>query len=423
MRPKVAVIYDAYSTRTNTVFDHVNALGEMTSVQVYFIRQEKLTSKAIENMQGVILHYSCRIAFPRSLGKDFVDVLAEFNGPKFIFIQDEYDNTEISRTMIEYISPKIVFTCVPKSHTEIIYPASRFPMVEFIQVLTGFAPDPKEFDRYYVVYEQRPIDIGYRGRSLGFQYGRLGQEKEQIGKNVQQDPLFATLNLDISSKDSDRIYGENWKIFLSNCKAALGTDSGSNLFDFYGDLKILAGSCKSFVEFESKLPVGVYEFDFMGQISPRIFEAAAARVVNILYPGNFSGLLIPWVHYLPLTRDHSNSQEIIDALFDKKMAIQISDNAYEALISKGAFSKSSFANFVEAKISKYIDFSESKGPLHRVLESNVQIRLDIRNQNFRYSNTLISIWHFLPFPEMRRKTIHFLNRFYGVFRSNRNLRK
>ena len=422
MKPKIAVIYDAHSTMTNTVREHVNAFADVTTLDTYFLRKENIKASVVEGMDGLVLHYSCRLAFPETLGKNLIKILESFPGPTYVFIQDEYDNTEMTRTLLDRIVPQIVFTCVPEAHIEQIYPQARFPSTEFVNVLTGFAPSPEYYDHFEMPYASRTIDIGYRGRTLGYQYGVLGQEKAQIGVNVLQDSRFSTLSLDISLKDSDRIYGDAWNSFLSNCKAVLGTESGSNLFDFSGQLKSLANSCSSFKEFQSKLPIGINEFDFMGQISPRIFEAAALHVVNILYPGSYSGLLIPWVHYIPLERDHSNAEQVINFLRDEPEVTRICDRAFEDLIESERYSRKAFAEFLERMIAPSLFENNPNRSLHRNLEDDVQIQLafpDILFARWGSSDKLVSFWSSLPFPRFRRKIYWVVSRIYQALFSER----
>ena len=421
MKPKIAVIYDAHSTMTNTVREHVNAFSDVTTLDTYLLRKENIKASVVQGMDGLVLHYSCRLAFPETLGKHLINILERFPGPIYVFIQDEYDNTEMTRTALDRIAPQIVFTCVPEAHIEQIYPQARFPSTDFVNVLTGFAPSPEDFDQFGMPYANRTIDIGYRGRTLGYQYGVLGQEKAQIGVNVLQDSRFSTLSLDISLKDSDRIYGDAWNSFLSNCKAVLGTESGSNLFDFSGQLKSLANSCSSFKEFQSKLPIGINEFDFMGQISPRIFEAAALHVANILYPGSYSGLLTPWVHFIPLERDHSNAEQVINFLSEEPAVARICDNAYADLIQRGTYSKRAFTDFLQHKISPSISKSNLQISLHHNLEREVKIQsafLDVWESKWRDSKRLISFWHSLPF-QFRIEIYRRINQIYQAYISRR----
>ena len=49
-------------------------------------------------------------------------------------------------------------------------------------------------------------------------------------------------------------------------------------------------------------------------ITPRSFEAISMKTVQVMYPGEYSGILEAWKHYLPMERDFSNANEICDLL-------------------------------------------------------------------------------------------------------------
>ena len=64
------------------------------------------------------------------------------------------------------------------------------------------------------------------------------------------------------------------------------------------------------------------------QISPRAFEAAATRTLMILYEGQYSNILEPWRHYVPLKKDHSNFGDVVSTLRDLNKAAEIITRAY-----------------------------------------------------------------------------------------------
>jgi hypothetical protein len=66
----------------------------------------------------------------------------------------------------------------------------------------------------------------------------------------------------------------------------------------------------------------------MAQISPRCFEAAAMKTLMVLYPGEYSGRLMPFRHYIPLQKDHSNMQEVVEILHNPARAQSIIEAAY-----------------------------------------------------------------------------------------------
>src|SRR5690606_11640045 len=139
---------------------------------------------------------------------------------------------------------------------------------------------------------------------------------------------------DISYREEDRLYGNAWIKFLSRCKAVLGVESGASVFDFTGDIQ------RNVERHLARDPTATFETlrdlyfrDAEGkislaQISPRSFESAALRTLMILYDGEYSGILVPWRHYVPLRKDHSNMDEVVAALRDPVRCREIVDCAY-----------------------------------------------------------------------------------------------
>jgi hypothetical protein len=420
MQAKIAIYYDAYATVTTSVYEHVSALGGLPDVDIFFLAKHKFKKSDLNFFDAVVVHFSCRIAFPQTLPKNFISSLESFNGPKFIFIQDEYDNTEISRKVLEKIRPDIVFTCIPEEYHESIYPKSRFPKTNFVKVLTGFSPSPELFNQYGTPYSAREIDIGYRGRTLPFKYGKLGFDKRKIGEDVIKSGIFSNLRLDISSDEGHRIYGEHWYLFLSNCKAALGTESGSNLFDFDSKLDSLSKNFTNFKDFDEYIENECPEFTFMGQISPRIFESAAFKVLNVLYPGTYSGILQPWVHYVPLERDLSNAEEVLSIILNSKSAESITERAFIDLIKSGKYSSEAFISDISKKINQVLKestyrkyFLNSKFSKEVLTLSEIRY-LEVMQSKLMRSRLLKKFWRSAPYG-LRIRIYWKINKIYNEF--------
>ncbi|MCF6199884.1 MAG: glycosyltransferase, partial [Hyphomicrobiaceae bacterium] len=77
-------------------------------------------------------------------------------------------------------------------------------------------------------------------------------------------------------------------------------------------------------------------------ISPRVFEAAALRVLMILYPGTYSGVAKPGRHYVELLPDHSNMDEVVAILRDPERAGEIIENAYKEIACSPTWTYKSF---------------------------------------------------------------------------------
>src|SRR5207244_5208695 len=72
--------------------------------------------------------------------------------------------------------------------------------------------------------------------------------------------------------------------------------------------------------------------------TPRHFEAAAFRNVQILFEGRYDGMLTPHVHYLPLRKDFSNLADILLNLQNVASMQEMANRTYDDLIGSGRYS-------------------------------------------------------------------------------------
>jgi len=356
----VLVLYDARATFTSTVQEHLRSFWMYSRHHVLFAAATITNAPAVDLslFDAVIVHYSVRICLRDHLQPKYVEALRSFSGFKALFIQDEYDTTETARKAIAHLGIHVVFTCVPRDLIPEVYPPERFPGVEFLPTLTGFVPIALPQDPPPT--ETRPLLIGYRGRRLPYWYGDLGQEKLEIGRRMKELCRARNLPVDIEWDDSRRVYGADWYRFLQRSKATLGTESGSNLFDDHGEVRraIEAALRKTpdatYEELRPKL-IAPYEGKVkMNQISPKIFEAIACRTALVLFEGEYSGVVIPDVHFIPLKKDFSNATEVLEKLQDDAYLEKLSRQAYKDVIEPGRFSYREFIDQVDRLISHRI---------------------------------------------------------------------
>ena len=131
----------------------------------------------------------------------------------------------------------MLFTCVPTPEIEKVYPAAKLPGVTKINNLTGYVPEAL-LSRPVAPIAERPIDVGYRTRRMPYWLGALGVEKGWIADQFTERARDTGLRLDISCNEADRLYGEKWTEFVASCKAMLGVESGSSVFeDITGELQ------------------------------------------------------------------------------------------------------------------------------------------------------------------------------------------
>jgi len=274
--------------------------------------------------------------------------------------------------MMRYLGINVLFTLYPEDKIAKVWDQTRLPNVAVFTTLAGYVPDSL-LNLETTPIATRPIDIGYRGRALPYWLGRLGQEKVWIAQGVLERAPYYGLCCDIGWLEEDRIYGEQWNVFIRSCKAMLGTESGASITDFDGsiqarvneymtshpDADFFAVQRAVLMPYENNLVINV--------ISPRMFEAIALRTALIMFPGHYSGLLQPWVHYIPLEKDFSNMDQVVEKLRDLEYLQTITQRAYTDLVASGHYS---YRRFIQE--------------FDRIIEEQMQGRLVRRSTKFRY---------------------------------------
>jgi hypothetical protein len=203
--------------------------------------------------------------------------------------------------------------------------------------------------RFYLPDAERKIDIGYRGRNPEYYMARGAREKVDIGVKFREKANGLGLILDIETEEAKRIYGENWYRFIASCRGILGVEAGVSIFDLedviyegYQRL-IVENPGMTFEEVSERLKFRDWEDRiYYRRISPRHFEAATLKVCQILYEGEYSGVMKPMVHYIPLKKDFSNFDEVIGIFRNPAARRELTGNAYNDLIASGQYTYECF---------------------------------------------------------------------------------
>ena len=313
------------------------------------------------------IHYSARLAFhEKCFDPDVYEAVEKFPGYKVLFIQDEYDRTGITRQAIRDLGINLVCSCVPPRHLERVYPPEECPGAKFTSILTGYIPPSLERIASTRALADRPYHIVYRGRKMPYVYGDLGFEKIEIGRVVKEACRRRGLPHDIEWAEDRRIYSDAWNRFLQSGRATLGTESGSNVFDMDGSLRrriedaIAADPGMGYDEAKARFLVEENLGARMNQISPKFFEFIASRTALILYEGEYSGILEPEKHYLPLRKDHGNLDEILDATEDLPLLEKLTERAYNDIVAGGRFSFRAFAAQIDALLEEAPSAAETQ---------------------------------------------------------------
>ncbi len=309
----------------------------------------------------VVIHYSLCVLFESYLPRTLKRQLAAFHGLKVQFIQDDYRWVDSITTVMREIGVDVLLTLVPEDQIPKIWTGDRLPGIAAVPTLAGYVPE-RLVGLQTAPLRSRPIDIGYRGRVLPYWLGRIGQEKAWIAQGVMERAAHYGLRCDIGWREEDRLYGARWDQFLSSCKATLGTESGATITDFDGSIEravrayIACHPEACFDEVYEQI-LRPYEGNVrMNVISPKIFEAIALHTALILFRGEYSGVLTPWAHYIPLEKDFSNMAEVVDCLRDADGLQAMADRAYADIVASGGYSYRAFMqhfdDLIEAQVAR-----------------------------------------------------------------------
>lgn len=352
------------STFVQTTFEYLSAFKRFSGFDVDYVH---VTHHAVVDFDfsayDVVFHnYCARLCYKGYVSDSYLDNVKKFKGIKILSVQDEYDHTNVLKEAIREIGFNIVLTCVPQDSLEYVYPKAEFPDVLFITVFTGYVPE----DLFAALptpaaLEDRPIVIGYRGRDIGGRYGRLAFDKFEVGRRMKELCDERGIATDIAMDEASRIYGKGWLEFVGNCRAMLGSESGSNVFDFDGSIEARfkemaeanGGVEPSYADF---LPI-VAERDNeieMGQISPRVFECAMMRTPMVLFRGRYSDAIVPDEHYIALDKDFSNLDEVLNRLSDLPALEAMAERAFDHLVGSGRFTYRAFYKNIAAVVEEQL---------------------------------------------------------------------
>ena len=352
-RPRLLLLCDYRPHEAATVIDHIEAIRQWSRYDVFVlpIFGDLPDDVPLEAFDALVIHYNLVMSSDVFLTPLARWRISRFSGTKAAFIQDEYRFVNSTVGVMKTLGIEVLFTCVPEDQVELVYPNAVLPqMRRKVTVLTGYVPQ-ELLSRPPVPYQDRAVDIGYRGRRLPAWLGRLGQEKVVIADRFLADAPAYGLSTDISTSEGDRLYGDEWIRFVGGTKATLGVESGASVFDFDGSVELAIRNHLSShpdTPFEELYRLFLADVDGrirLNQISPRSFEAAALGTLMILYPGDYSGILEAWRHYVPLQKDHSNMEEVTQAIRDRQAWERITAQAREEVALNPRYS---FRAMVEA---------------------------------------------------------------------------
>jgi hypothetical protein len=283
--------------------------------------------------------------------------LSDLDCPKIALPQDEYDYAHVLDEWLYELGVTDVFSVFDEPLRRLIYPLTG-NRARFHRCLTGYIDDvtAEQLRPRRRPLRERPRDVVYRvGAYMLHRYGRLGQLKSRVAAAVDERAPAHGLAADISTRAEDAFHGDAWLDFMLSAKSTLGTESGAGGLDRRGELRARVESMLtqrpglSFEEMSGRLPAGWDEPEFAA-VSPRHFEAVITGTAQILVEGRYDGIFEADRHYLPLRRDFSNLDEVLERSKDVDLLQDLADRAYEEIYVSGRYSYRQFAARLEGVV-------------------------------------------------------------------------
>ena len=329
----------------------------------------------LERFDAIVISWSIWLAPPPGIQGSIPDWLSEklqkSKALKVLFLQDEHRAVRPMNEAMAALGVNIMFTCVAESNHELFYPKSEIPSLEGIYtVLTGYVPQYLE-NRKFALSARPTIDIGYRSREVPYHLGDLAREKTVIARRWIEIAERYGFSCNISIREEDRIYGAEWLRFLRSTRFQLGTPSGASVIDFTGEIE---ANCRAFLRRHPH--VGYDEVKrrfFAGQdgsvaidtVSPRVFEYAAVGNVMVMHDGDYGGIVVPDRHYIPVKKDYTNIEEVIEKMRSPAYYQELVKNAYADLIASRRYNYDSLVRRVDGVLTAHRPSSVTGGRVPR----------------------------------------------------------
>jgi hypothetical protein len=272
----------------------------------------------------------------------------DYDVPVVAIPQDEYDRNlllnqwlssikNLSLVCTNFISKKqILYRDLPKN-------------VEFIDVFTSYIDDHLlEVVDANSSKITKTFDVGYRANKYGYWFGYIGHIKIKLAEVFSGlSKSNPDLKIDVDVTGNSILKSDDWIFFLMRARCILGCESGSSIL------------IESSTDYSGKDSCSEDKYKFY-TISGRHFEAAVTKTCQILFDGEYEGILKPWIHYIPIYKDFSNIDEVLIKIRDTKYCDEIANRAFKDITENESYR---YKFFVEKILKSVRRKSDKSAPL------------------------------------------------------------
>ena len=330
------------------------AADEIFNVNVFGLVHE------VRNLSAVILTYDFLALRNLPIWKVLVQrvqLLIESAPVRIAMPQDDYTCCDILDGFICDLGITHVYTPITRD-LEVLYPKSIARSVKFFEALTGYV-DVAEFNRvsqFSRPFSERQVDVGQRIRLLPPHLGSEAGEKGKLAIKFSIIAKEAGFECDVSTRSEDVLLGDDWYRFLGNSKYTVSAKGGATLADPKGKLADqvrrmhLRESAVSNNVINSRLKRHLGRTGNFTAISPRIFEASAMGVCQILKRDDYFDGFEEWKHYVPIDKDLQSYTDAFNLMRDDARAIEIVKASQEFLLGSDKYTYKNFLRGLSKEI-------------------------------------------------------------------------
>jgi hypothetical protein len=153
-------------------------------------------------------------------------------------------------------------------------------------------------------------------------------------------------------------------------RATIGAESGASALDLRGEMQSLTDDALAaepgltFEQFAARMPKDWDAYRFFA-VSPRHLEAVVTKTAQILVEGEYSGVLQPARHYLPVRRDFSNLDDVLESARDQSLLAEVAEQAYQDVYLSGRYSSRRLTEALQRMLAENAVPRERRRPRFR----------------------------------------------------------
>jgi len=395
---KTLVLFSHYTDRVSYYNDWADAFVkspelDVTQVNLYELSNIKSLKQTIGDYELIVcLHSTNAVGFKFLF--PYVSTLNKRKGKLLLFFGNELNYPLVGMRMqdklhlLSVINPDFVASQLPINSAKALYQdqtnADILAMPHALNV-ESFKPAKPQEDRH--------IDIGVRAERY---FPFMGNNDRNDLIDFFEDYKFKSpIQKDFGRSWKDRFTREGWAEFLNSCKGTIATEAGSSYLEkddhtvleiekyilsksevkkqrASDQFKWLNANYKSWLSYKQVARVedflahkkwlnneanydhffsvpfeeifDKFYKDYSGAISgkcisSRHFDAVGCKTCQIMFAGEFNGILEENKHYLSLNPDFSNVDEVMEKFADRELREKIVDDAYEHVVSNHTYDK------------------------------------------------------------------------------------